>query len=121
MRTLQVTEADIPERTPDCDIDSLPGAADVAYGLEVAMAVVGTAFGDMDRTFQRVDDVGSADLVGRQYPPWAPRVEATSFDFANIFNSLLVVGNAIPVAFATSAALVGRSPSRDRCASTRVP
>ncbi len=60
---LQVGEAYVIKCPPDRDIDALPGVADIAMVLIVAMAVAGTAFGNRDGAFQRVDDFRSADLL----------------------------------------------------------
>src|SRR5688572_967445 len=57
----QRLEAHVRERAPYGVADALPAVADEAGGLDAAMPRAARAFGERDRAFDRVDDVGGAD------------------------------------------------------------
>src|SRR5690606_18369003 len=63
-RLRELGQRDPGERFPDGAVDLLPGAADVAVRLHVALAVVDGAFGDAHVALYGVDDVGGGNLLG---------------------------------------------------------
>ena len=67
----QVAEAYVVKRAPHRDVDTLPGTAYAAHAFMLTVAVAAAAFGNCDRTFERINDIGCADLMRTARQPVA--------------------------------------------------
>lgn len=67
----EVIESYVLQRAMNRYIDALPGATDAAYAFVLAIAVERTALGYRYGTFQRIDNIGSAYMLGAARQPVA--------------------------------------------------